>query len=66
MNSDQVVRYTLRERVCHWLAGLSYVYVLLSGLAFYSPYLYFLAALLGGGPTARFWRSPLIQNSRPT
>jgi formate dehydrogenase subunit gamma len=28
---------------------------LLTGLAFYSPHLYWIAAVLGGGPTSRFW-----------
>lgn len=27
----------------------------MSGLAFYTPYLYWLATILGGGPAARFW-----------
>src|SRR6266567_1478423 len=52
---NELVRYTLHERICHWIAGVTYIYLLISGLAFYSPYLYFLAALLGGAPTARFW-----------
>lgn len=52
---DRVVRYTVRERVIHWVAGFTYVYLLLSGLAFYAPQLYWLASILGGGPTARFW-----------
>lgn len=51
----RVVRYTLDERIHHWLAGLSYVYCLITGLAFWSPYLFWLAALVGGGATARFW-----------
>jgi formate dehydrogenase subunit gamma len=50
----RIVRYTLDERIHHWLAGLSYVYCLVTGLAFWSPYLAWLAALAGGGPTARF------------
>ncbi len=54
-SSDRILRYTLAERVNHWIAGLSYVYLLLTGLAFWSPYLFWLAVLLGGGPTARFW-----------
>jgi formate dehydrogenase subunit gamma len=41
--------------MCHWLSAVSYVYLLLSGLAFFSPYLYWIAYILGGGPTARFW-----------
>jgi formate dehydrogenase subunit gamma len=52
---EPVIRYTLEERLNHWAAGLTYVYLLLSGLALYSPYLYWMAAILGGGPTARFW-----------
>ena len=51
----EIVRYSYSERICHWLSGLSYLYCLTSGLALFSPYLYWLAALLGGGPAARFW-----------
>jgi formate dehydrogenase subunit gamma len=50
-----IVRYTLSERVHHWLGSLTYLYCLITGLAFWSPYMYWLAALVGGGPTARFW-----------
>ncbi len=53
--NDRILRYTLLERMVHWVAGLSFVYLLISGLAFYSPRLYWLAGLLGGGPTARAW-----------
>src|SRR5271166_5320781 len=53
--SDQIERYTFRERVMHWLTGLTYLYCLLTGLAFYSPHLFWLAAVLGGGPTSRYW-----------
>jgi len=50
-----ILRYTLRERVMHWLAGFTYLYLLTSGLAFFAPQLYWMAAILGGGPVARFW-----------
>jgi formate dehydrogenase subunit gamma len=50
-----IPRYSLVERVVHWVAALSYMYVLFTGLAFYSPHLYWLATVLGGAPTARFW-----------
>ena len=50
-----IPRYTLLERTIHWLSALTYAYVLATGLAFYSPYLYWIAAVLGGGPAARFW-----------
>jgi formate dehydrogenase subunit gamma len=54
-SEDRILRYTLGERVMHWVAGLSYVYLLATGLAFWSPYLFWVAGLVGGGPTARFW-----------
>lgn len=51
----RILRYTLTERVHHWAGALFYVYCLITGLAFWSPYMYWLSALVGGGPTARFW-----------
>ena len=54
-NEERILRYTLGERLNHWIAGLSYVYCLVTGLAFWSPYMFWLADLVGGGPTARFW-----------
>jgi formate dehydrogenase subunit gamma len=50
-----ILRYTLAERVNHWFGALTYMYCLITGLAFWSPYMYWLAAIVGGGPTARFW-----------
>jgi formate dehydrogenase subunit gamma len=55
LREDEIVRYTLKERMSHWLAGVTYVYLLLSGLALFTPYLYWIAYVLGGGPTIRFW-----------
>jgi formate dehydrogenase subunit gamma len=49
----QIVRYDLRERAVHAVAALSYVYLLLTGLAFWTPALYWLAAVLGGGYLSR-------------
>jgi formate dehydrogenase subunit gamma len=50
-----ILRYTLSERIHHWLGFFFYLYCLVTGLAFWSPYMYWLATLVGGGPTARFW-----------
>jgi formate dehydrogenase subunit gamma len=50
-----ISRYSLTERVIHWIAALTYAYVLLTGLAFYSPHLYWIATILGGPATSRFW-----------
>ena len=54
-SGGEVVRYTLSERVQHWLGASFYIYCLITGLAFWSPYMFWLAAVVGGGPTARFW-----------
>jgi formate dehydrogenase subunit gamma len=48
-----VVRYAFGERLMHAIAGTSYVYLLLTGLAFWTPALYWLAVLLGGGYLSR-------------
>jgi formate dehydrogenase subunit gamma len=53
--SGRICRYTLAERVHHWAGSLFYIYCLITGLAFWSPYMFWLAVLVGGGPTARFW-----------
>ena len=50
-----ILRYTMLERSMHWLSALTYMYVLATGLAFYTPYLYWIAVVLGGGPASRFW-----------
>ena len=49
----RILRYTFGERVVHWIAGASYVYLLLTGLAFWSPWLFWIAVLLGGAPVSR-------------
>jgi formate dehydrogenase subunit gamma len=55
MTNDCILRYTLIERVMHWVSAIAYVYALLTGMAFYSPHLYWIATVLGGAPTSRFW-----------
>jgi len=55
LKDGRILRYTLSERVNHWTAALTYIYCLVTGLAFWSPYMFWLADLVGGGPTARFW-----------
>ena len=49
----RVLRYPFLERANHWIAAFSYIYLLLSGLALWSPWLYWLAAVLGGGQVTR-------------
>lgn len=54
-SGGRILRYTLVERVNHWFAALTYSYCLITGLAFWSPYMYWLAYIVGGPATARFW-----------
>ena len=51
----RILRYTFSERLNHWITGFAYTYCLATGLAFWSPYLFWMATIVGGGPTARFW-----------
>ena len=48
-----VLRYNLRERLTHWVAAAAYIYLLSTGLAFWSPWLFWLAAALGGAQVSR-------------
>ena len=58
-HAGQLERYTFAERIMHWSNSVTYVYCLTTGLAFYSPHLYWLAYVLGGAPTSRFWH-PIV------
>ena len=51
--NGRVLRYSFHERLVHWLAGFSYLYLLLTGLAFWSPWLFWLATVLGGATISR-------------
>jgi formate dehydrogenase subunit gamma len=51
--NGRVLRYSYGERMVHWAAGISYVYLLLTGLAFWSPWLFWIAVALGGGTVSR-------------
>jgi len=46
--NGRVLRYTYRERLMHWAAGFSYLYLLLTGLAFWYPWFLWLGVVLGG------------------
>jgi len=56
---ETVARYTFRERIMHWLTAITYSYCMATGLAFYTPHLFWIAIVLGGGPTSRYWH-PIV------
>jgi len=49
----RVLRYNYKERLTHWITAISYIYLLMTGLAFWSPWLFWLALILGGGQISR-------------
>ena len=53
MNTDRLLRYSFSERLMHALSAVSYVYLLLTGLAFWTPAFYWIAVVLGGGYLSR-------------
>ena len=56
MDTEKVLsvpRYTGFQRVNHWLTAALFSLLALSGLAMFSPYLFFLTGLFGGGQSTR-------------
>lgn len=49
----RVRRYSGSARINHWIVAISFVLLLLSGIALFHPTFYPLTALFGGGQTAR-------------
>ena len=52
---DQVQRYTFAERAYHWINAIAYTYLMFTGLALFTPLAYWLAYVLGGPATIRYW-----------
>ena len=46
-------RYTGAQRVNHWITAALFTLLTISGLALFSPYLFFLTGLFGGGQSTR-------------
>lgn len=55
----RIERYSFFDRVMHWFTALTFVYLLLSGLALGYPRMAWLYDLLGGGQTTR-WLHPVV------
>ena len=53
MSVHLLTRFSFFERIVHWVVGVTFVLLLATGLAFSHPSLFWLTALLGGGPSAR-------------
>jgi formate dehydrogenase subunit gamma len=49
----RILRYHLHERLTHWIAAGSFIYLMLTGLAFWSPWLFWIAYVCGGPQVSR-------------
>ncbi len=54
-DEKRILRFNFFERAIHWLAALSFIHAGLSGLALWTPGLYWLSIPLGGGEMVRAW-----------
>lgn len=52
-NPKDLTRYTAPERANHWVVGICFILLALSGLTFFHPAFFPLAQLFGGGVWAR-------------
>ncbi len=52
-NPRDLQRYTAGERANHWIVGICFILLALSGLAFFHPAFFPLTMLFGGGPWTR-------------
>ena len=52
-NPKDLQRYTAEERANHWVVGICFILLALSGLAFFHPAFFPLTQLFGGGVWAR-------------
>jgi len=52
-NPKDLARYTAQERANHWVGGICFILLALSGLAFFHPAFWPLTQLFGGGVWAR-------------
>ena len=52
-NPNDLQRYNASERLNHWITGICFILLALSGLAFFHPAFYPLTMLFGGGTWTR-------------
>ena len=48
-----IIRYTMVNRINHWITAICFVLMVLSGLSMFHPMLFFLSGLFGGGQWTR-------------
>ena len=53
MSAPELRRFTLAQRLTHWVVGLSFALLLATGFAFSYPSLFWMTMFVGGGASAR-------------
>ncbi len=53
-DKDHLVRYSFLERATHAVVAVNCVYLVFSGLALHTPYLFWIASVLGGAAMMRY------------
>ncbi|MEI6223271.1 MAG: formate dehydrogenase subunit gamma [Deltaproteobacteria bacterium] len=49
----KIIRHGNRERIVHWSIAIAFIFLFLSGLALFSPFFFWIAAVFGGGQFMR-------------
>jgi formate dehydrogenase subunit gamma len=55
LDPEHVSRYTFHERAVHLIVAVTCVYLVLSGLALHTPYLFWMSSVLGGAASMRLF-----------
>jgi formate dehydrogenase subunit gamma len=55
MMKPRISRFSFAERAVHWISALSFLYAALTGLALWTPALFWLSDVFGGGVAVRRW-----------
>ncbi|MGH2820573.1 MAG: formate dehydrogenase subunit gamma, partial [Actinomycetota bacterium] len=50
----ELVRYTFADRLLHWTVAITFIYLMVTGLALGYPRMAWIYDILGGGQTVRF------------
>ncbi|MBM3788129.1 MAG: formate dehydrogenase subunit gamma [Acidobacteria bacterium] len=48
-------RFSFAERASHWVSAACFLYAMFTGLALWSPRLFWMSGVFGGGETVRAW-----------
>lgn len=55
MTTRLIERFSFAERASHWTSAFCFLYAAFTGLALWSPRLFWLSGVFGGGETVRAW-----------